>query len=322
MASLARDINTTIQDVMSHFKGNAEDKTYVITGPSVKSLGAGVARGLAIGNPKRLILIGRSKERIQPVIDEINKLNPAVSTYFIAVNLLDLSTVRKGAEDIKNITPEVHGLVNCAGIMAPSKYEKSADGIESQFASNHVAHFLLTNLLIAELAKGNGVVVNVSSTGYELGEVDFEDPNFQNGETYDSWAGYGQSKTANILFTVALAKRASKLDVVAFAVDPGLVVETALQANSGVTQDHFMKGYELQVKRSGGIPPPMPPVVSLEQGVAVIVWPLLDPDLRKSSGSWIQECRISSAKPYATDADDAEKLWRLSEKLVGRGFNL
>ena len=193
----------------------------MITGPSVQSLGAGAALGLASGSPKRLILIGRSLTKIQPVIDEVKSLSPETEAIFIQVDLLDLSSVRKGAEEIKSITDEVHGLINCAGIMAVEKYQESKDGIESQFAVNHVSHFLLTNLLKDELVKGKGVVVNVSSGGYELSDINLEDVNFDGGSKYSSWIAYAQSKTANLLFSLSLAERGRKNGVTAFAVNPG-----------------------------------------------------------------------------------------------------
>lgn len=113
------------------------------------------------------------------MIEDITTRHPGISVHFVAVDLLDLSSVRNGAQAISKITNEVHGMVNCAGIMAPVTYAESVDGIESQFACNHVAHFLLTNLLKDELVRGKAVVVNVSSGGYELSEVLFDDFNFK-----------------------------------------------------------------------------------------------------------------------------------------------
>ena len=215
------NIDTTIQDVMQRFGASAAGKTYVITGASTQSLGARAALGLATGSPKQLILIGRTKSKIQPVIDKIKGLNPNVEATFVSMDLLDLSSVRRGAEEIITMTSEIHGLINCAGIMAVQDYQESKDGTESQFAVNHVSHFLLTNLLKEQLGRGNGVVVNVSSGGYELADIDYEDVNFDGGKTYNSWVAYARSKTANILFSVALAEKGRKDRITAFAVNPG-----------------------------------------------------------------------------------------------------
>ncbi|KAH8655325.1 short-chain dehydrogenase [Xylariales sp. PMI_506] len=316
------DVESTINDVMEVYKPLATGKTYVITGPSINSIGARVARGLALGNPKRVILLGRSETRIQPVIDELKQLNSSISYVFVQADLQDNSSVRKAAAQIKNITKEIHGLINCAGVMAIKEFRKTKDGVESQFAANHLGHFVLTNLLIPELATGHAVISNVTSRAHFLSDVNFEDPNFKNGETYNRWVAYAQSKTANILFSVALAKRVGKFDAVSFSVNPGMVFETSLQANSGLDAAAFQEGLDMGTARNGGVPVPHPPPVTLDQGAAAILWSVLDADLRKSSGAFLEECRIDTPMPYASDPEAAEKLWQLSERLVGEQFNV
>lgn len=95
--------------------------------------------------------------------------------------MLDNASVRKAAEHIKSLTKKIDVLINNAGIMAPKEYATSKDGIESQFAANHVGHFLLTGLLIEEvLAAGEGAaIINVASLGYQLAEPNLDDPNFE-----------------------------------------------------------------------------------------------------------------------------------------------
>ena len=153
----------------------------LITGTSKSGIGAETAMILASANPKHIILASRSESKVTPVIEEIKKISPTVDVVFIEIDLLDNSSVRKAAEKVKAVTNTIHGLINNAGVMAVRTYETSKDGIESQFAANHVGHFLLTNLLIDEiLAAGKeGTVVNVASLGYQLAEANLEDPNFQ-----------------------------------------------------------------------------------------------------------------------------------------------
>jgi NAD(P)-dependent dehydrogenase (short-subunit alcohol dehydrogenase family) len=176
-------------------------------------------------------------------MEEITKQNPAIIVHFVSVDFLDNNSVRVAAQNIRAITDQIDVLVNNAGVMAVRDYGLSKDGIERQFAANHVGHFLLTNLLMKEiLAAGNRAsIVNVSSLGYQLGEVNLDDPNFkvlftvsyvvrtsansaigwQEGKTYNPWHAYGQSKTANILFTYGLAKRLEGKGVAVFALQPG-----------------------------------------------------------------------------------------------------
>ena len=82
--------------------------------------------------------------------------------------------MRSAAERIKGLTDEVHGIVNSAGIMAPQNFTLSRDGVESQFASNHLGHFLLTNLLLPEIAAARGVIVNMTGRATEIAAVQFE----------------------------------------------------------------------------------------------------------------------------------------------------
>ena len=155
------------------------------------------------------------------MIDEIKKTAPNVDARFVEADLLNLASVRKGANEIKSLAKEIHGLINSAGIMGVKDFQLSKDGIESQFAINHISHFVLTNMLKDELVKGSGAVVNVSSGGYELSDVDYDEANFNEGKDYNSWLAYGHGKTANLLFSLSLASSGKKHGVAAFGVNPG-----------------------------------------------------------------------------------------------------
>ena len=126
-------------------------------------------------------MAGRSQDKIQPIIDEIRDIDPAVSADFVSLNLLDRDSVRKAGEDIKRLTSDgISALINNAGIMAVEHFTKSKTGVEAQFETNHVGHFLLTSILMPEVKKRKGVVVNVSSLGYMYGGAwDLEDTDFQ-----------------------------------------------------------------------------------------------------------------------------------------------
>ena len=152
--------------------------TVVITGPSKAGIGSETAKALASAKPKQIILAGRNESRIIPVIDEVKRADPNVDVVYVHLDLLDNSSVQKAADEIKSRTSEIHGLINNAGIMAPKNFVKSKDGIESQFAACHIGHFLLTKLLLPKIA-AEGTIVNVGSLGYQLAEVNLDDPNFQ-----------------------------------------------------------------------------------------------------------------------------------------------
>ena len=132
---------------------------------------------LATANPKHIVLAGRTESKITPVLEQVTELNPKIKTQFVKVELGNLPSIRETAKEISASVDKIDILINNAGVMAVEKYEKTDDGIESQFGFNHVGPFLLTNLLVPKLEKGSRVV-NVTSTGYELSGVRFDDWNF------------------------------------------------------------------------------------------------------------------------------------------------
>jgi NAD(P)-dependent dehydrogenase (short-subunit alcohol dehydrogenase family) len=177
---------------------------------------------LATANPKLIILAGRSKERASTTIDAIKLNHPSVGVSFVTLDTASIKSVRNAAAEIKTLTDKIDVLINNAGVMAVP-YSKTEDGLEQQFATNHVGHFLLTNLIIDQIiAAGPGSrIVNLSSFGHRRSPVRFDDYGFQNGETYDPWLAYGQSKTANILFSLSLAEKLKSKGVRSYSVHPG-----------------------------------------------------------------------------------------------------
>jgi NAD(P)-dependent dehydrogenase (short-subunit alcohol dehydrogenase family) len=117
-------------------------------------------------------------------MQKIKEINDEVSVFFFHIDLASLASVRKAAAEVNRKVEKIDYLINNAGIMGIPEFKKSEDGIELQFASNHVGHFLLTNLLMDKIiAAGRGArIVNVSSNGFELGEIRFGDWNFHVGD--------------------------------------------------------------------------------------------------------------------------------------------
>jgi NAD(P)-dependent dehydrogenase (short-subunit alcohol dehydrogenase family) len=151
----------------------------VITGPSQGGLGAETAISLAKASPALLILAGRSESKAIPVINQIAESSPDVKVKFITLDLGSQKSVRNAAAQINALAAKIDLLINNAAIMA-CPYAKTDDGIESQFATNHIGHFLLTKLLMEKiLVAGTGSrIVNVSSSAIR-GTIRFDDYNFQ-----------------------------------------------------------------------------------------------------------------------------------------------
>ena len=217
--------------------------------------------------------------------------------------------------------PKINVLINNAGIMALHDFQKSEDGVEMQFAANHLGHFLLTNLLIPLIfAAGPGSrIVNVSSAGHALGNVRFGDPalraiNFNDGKEYDEWEGYGQAKCANVLFALSLASKLKAKAIEAFSLHPGNIHSTGLGAN---LVDPDWPAVMASFEKAGRKPPGQK---NIEEGCSTILAAALDPTLKGESGAYLDDCAVSDTTAFASDPGNAANLWALSEDLVGEKF--
>jgi NAD(P)-dependent dehydrogenase (short-subunit alcohol dehydrogenase family) len=173
-----------------------------------------------------LILAGRNVSKVDKVSQRLANDFPNVKFRSLKLDLGSLSAVRDAAKEVNQWAdvPRIDVLMNNAGVMA-IPWELSPEGFEGQLAINHLGPFLFTNLIMPKLLQSPAPrVINITSNGHRLGPFRFEDYNFGDGERYNSWLSYGQSKTANMLFAMSLAKKfGSKHNLGAFSVDPGLV---------------------------------------------------------------------------------------------------
>lgn len=219
----------------------------LITGVSPNSIGETTALAIASGNPGLLILASRTESRLQEVARKIQDRRPGVMVHAVVIDLASQDSVREAAKRIRGLTSTLHILINNAGVSLSTK-QWSPDGVELTFASNHLGPFLLTSLLIPTLFEaarksqpGTTRIVNVSSSGHFVSPFRFSDYNFEGKplspdeqprrnlpkhiyEESDGFPGviaYGSSKTANILFSVALNDRLGSKGIRSFAVDPG-----------------------------------------------------------------------------------------------------
>ncbi|EXJ85150.1 hypothetical protein A1O3_05825 [Capronia epimyces CBS 606.96] len=321
MATSTFGFDTTGREVAKAFAGNVGGRTFLITGPSAGGVGAVTATSLAVSQPAQLILAGRTRSKIEPVLQEINAINPDIRVDFVHLDLGDQASIRSAVDAINRIAPKIDVLINNAGIMALKEYRTTPEGIEAQFGTNHIGHFLLTKLLLPKIiAAGKGArIVNVSSNGYLLSGVRFDDHNFNGGNSYNPWLAYAQSKTANILFTFGLAERLKDRGILSFAVTPGLVLETKLQAD--VSQELFAKGIETYKEvYAGREMPPLEKPKPLAASASTTLVAALDPSLEGKSGAYLQNCQTTDVEPHGTGGENADRLWALSERLVGENF--
>ncbi|KAK3400078.1 hypothetical protein B0T20DRAFT_176121 [Sordaria brevicollis] len=332
MSGINFDLNTEGIQVVRHLQDQVSGRTFLITGPSEGGLGAETAISLAHGKPALLILVGRTLSKIQPTIDAIKAINPSITVKFVSTDLTSPKSVRQAANEILNDPSISHidVLINNAAVMA-SPYELTADGgFELQFATAHLGHFVLTNHLLPKLkasTDGQTRIVNVSSKGSILGGIRWDDPNYvKHPEEYNAWTAYGQAKTANVLFTLALNKRLLKTKTGAnrgirsYAIHPGGIYTNLIRYMNEELWD--------EVKRRAWNGEEVP-VKTLQQGCATTLRAALDPALEKEGGDggvFLSDCQFTKdpeiVAPWALDEGDAERLWALSEELVGEKFEV
>ncbi|KAI1754833.1 hypothetical protein F4782DRAFT_463200 [Xylaria castorea] len=310
--------STTGVEVVSALADQVRNKTVLITGPSEGGIGAEIAISLANANPSLIILAGRTEDKIKPVIRKIREINTSVQLTFVELDLSDQNSVRRAVELVSATVEKIDIIINNAAIMACPWY-KTKDGIESQFATNYLGHFLLTNLLLEKTVRMDGArVINTTSTGGAGGEVNFDDVNFKDGETYVPIAAYAQSKVAMLLFSSALASRFDPQKVAAFSVHPGNI-RTNLQVN---LQDPaaFKSAVEWVTAKTGHFA--REELKTLQQGSSTTLVAALDETIIESSGCYLADAQVASvqAERLTTGPELAEKLWSLSESLVNQKF--
>ncbi len=208
-------------------------KIAVVTGAST-GLGLETARALAsVG--AQVVLAGRDSSRIDAAAATILETEPDAMLEQAELDLTSLDSVRGFADWYASNHDRLHLLINNAGVMY-TPFEHTAEGFEMQFGTNHVGHFLLTGLLVPLLlADPPSRVVNLSSGGHRGSDIVWDDINFERRE-YDKFAAYGQSKTANILFSVELDRRLGDRGVHAYAVHPGMI---ATELGRHMSRDDF-----------------------------------------------------------------------------------
>lgn len=234
------------------------------------------------------------------------------------LDLGDLESVRGFAERFLASGRTIDFMIDNAGIMACPE-TRVGPGWEAQFATNHLGHFALVNRLWPAIEPGGARVVSVSSRGHHFSGIRWDDVHWRQG--YDKWEAYGQAKTANVLFAVHLDRLAADRGVRAFALHPGGII-TPLQR-------HLPKAEMVErgwIDEQGNVLNPEG-FKSPEQGAATQVWAATSPQLDGMCGVYLEDCDIaepavdggerSGVKAWATDPEQAARLWALSAELTG-----
>lgn len=273
-------------------------KVCLITG-ATSGIGLVAARELA-RQGARLVLVGRDPNRCAAAVTQIQT---QTGNREVEALLADLSS----QEQIRGLARQFHArhsrldvLVNNAGGIW-MKRQLTVDGLEMTFAVNHLAYFMLTQLLLDTLkSSAPARIVNVSSDAHRRGTIDFDD--LMGERHYGGWRAYCQSKLANLLFTYELARRLPGTGVTANALHPGWVA-TGFGSNNG------WKGKLLQLAaRCFAIGP--------EKGARTIIYLASSPDVAASHGRYFVRKQPVASSPESLDEAAAKRLWQVSLEMT------
>ena len=305
---------STTDDVLEGV--NLRGKRILVTGVSA-GLGVETARTLAahgaqvVGAARDLT---KAKAATQSVRDQAAA---GGGLELVELDLASLASVRACADALVAAARPFDLIIANAGVMACPKSQTS-DGFETQFGTNHLGHFVLVNR-IASLLKPGARLVNLASSGHRFSDVDLEDPNFDH-TPYTEFGAYGRSKTANILFAVALDNHLRQRGVRATAVHPG-AIKTELA--------RFLTP-DIVAQMTGGKGIDSVPFKSIPQGAATTVWSGFVAPGEEVGGRFCEDCHVASVttdntvrsgvRAYALDTARADALWAKSEEMVGERF--
>ncbi len=278
-----------------------KDKVCVITG-GTDGIGKAAAYGLAVQGAK-LLVHGRDPDKGARAVAELKARsgNPAIE--FLQADFSSLADVRRLAAAVMEHTPRVDVLVNNAGGIF-TKRALSKDGYEMTFAVNHLAPFLLTHLLLSTLKSGApSRIVTTASNAHRGSQILFDD--LQATRKYSAMGAYGSSKLANILFTRSLAKRLQGSAVTATCLHPGFV-RTSFGRNNDFSP--LLKSIFGLISRFARSP---------EKGAETVIYLASSPHVQGASGGYYFDCKLTPPSAAGQDDGAAERLWEVSEDLVG-----
>ncbi|WP_431246124.1 SDR family NAD(P)-dependent oxidoreductase [Leifsonia xyli] len=303
------DARSTADDVIAGV--DLAGRRAIVTGGAA-GLGFETARALAQAGAE-VTIAARRRDAAESAADDISQSTGNPKVHAAVLDLADLQSVRRF---VAAWSGPLHILVDNAGIMATPE-QRTPDGRELQFATNHLGHFALTvGLHDALAAAGDARVVVVSSVGHVNGPVRFDDPDFT-AEPYDPWLAYAQSKTANILFAVEASRRWAADGIAVNALNPGRIWGTGLGRHIDAPPASFDPSGKTGVSEK-----------TVAQGAATSVLLAASPLVEGVTGRYFEDAQ--QAEPfrpgvrrgvadYALDPENARLLWELSARFTGVG---
>jgi NAD(P)-dependent dehydrogenase (short-subunit alcohol dehydrogenase family) len=276
-----------------------DGKVALVTGATA-GIGMVTARELA-RRGARVIGVGRSADRCAEAARQIREQTGSTSVEYLVADLSSQAEVRRLADLVKAATRRLDVLVNNAGVVR-LKRVVTDDGLEMTFAVNHLAYFLLTNLLL-DLVKASAParIISVASAAHQGCKINFDD--LQAETKYSPWRAYQRSKLANVLFTRELARRLEGAGVTANALHPGYVRTQIFRAEG-------FQGWLL--RRAADLF-----AITPEEGAQTSIYLATSADVEGQTGQYFVKEKIASSSPESQDDATARRLWDVSAKLTG-----
>ncbi|MED6124690.1 Short-chain dehydrogenase TIC 32, chloroplastic [Stylosanthes scabra] len=299
----------------------AEEVTHGIHGSGLTAIVTRTTRGIGVETARVLALRGvhvimavRNMNAAKDVKESILKEIPTAKVDAMELDLSSMDSVRNFVSQFNSSGLPLNILINNAAILA-APFTLSKDNIELQFATNHIGHFLLTNLLLDNMkktayeSKKEGRIINIASDGHRYTYPEgIQFDKISDKSSYDLWKAYGQSKLANMLHANELARRLKEegVDITANSLHPGAIMTHILEPDLVATIPkellNSLGKYEIK---------------TVQQGAATTCYVALHPKVKGISGEYFSDCNVSKPSVQGNDTDMAKKLWDLSIKLIG-----
>jgi len=248
-----------------------------------------------------VVIVGRDAQKAAQVSKEIQAVSGNQNVDWLLADLSSQQDIQRLVTEFKSKYSQLHVLINNAGGAFMTR-QLSVDGIEMTFALNHLAYFLVTNLLLDTIkASAPSRIINVSSDAHSSGKIEFD--NLQGERSYSGIGPYGNSKLANILFTIELARRLEGIGVTVNALHPGLV-----RTGFGKNNPGFL------MKIMGVVIPLI--ARSPEKGAETSIYLASSPVVQNITGKYFVDCKVTQPTPQATESAVAKKLWDASAEMV------
>lgn len=293
--------------VLCKLKKDLTGQVIVITGAS-NGIGKGTARALARMNGT-IILACRDMKKGLEALNEIQQETKNPNMQVLKLDLSDLQSIRDFAANFKSKYASLDILINNAGVMFVPQGQRTKDGFEPTFGTNHLGHFYLTSLLIDVLRKSApSRIINVSSALHKSGKMHWDDLMLE--KKHSMLDAYNQSKLANNLFTKGLQRRVEKDNIKVVSLHPG-VIKTELGRNL-VQEKSCKNSFILFVVGLFQKP--------VEDGIQTTLQCSLEEHNKLIGGAYYSDCVVASENSLVKDEKNWEKLWEVSEKLVDQKF--